>query len=54
MVMNGERDPLRVPEAERYGCGKRRFGLQVAHRGGLLLLAALLVIAVGIVLAVAS
>ena len=44
------RERERTPLADRAACGKR-YGVQVARRGGLLLLIAAAVIAVGAVLA---
>jgi hypothetical protein len=54
MAANDERHPMHVPEAERYACGKGRFGVQVARRGWALLLVALAVVAIGIVLSIAG
>jgi hypothetical protein len=47
-------DPMRVPEAERHGCGKRAFGVALTRRGGVLFLVVLLVIALVNVIALLS
>ena len=46
------RDPLEVPAASRHACGKGRFGVQVARRGGWLLTALAIVVAAAVVAAV--
>ncbi len=51
---NGEPHPLLAPEARRYACGKGRFGVMVARRGWWLLLAALAIVALGVLFTVAS